>query len=118
MLRRVGGELSGELLGDRHEAGAGVRTGSELDGHAVVDLHGDGHAVGDHVVDGRALAGPLHDLAQLVLGRVARHAERHADALEPVARLVVDAERAAHVHVAGEASTRRRSARTLRAAAT
>jgi hypothetical protein len=33
----VGGELLGELLGDRHEPGAGVGDGSELDGH--------GHAV-------------------------------------------------------------------------
>ena len=122
VLGRVGGELPGELLGDRHEAGAGVGMGCEFDRpwrrSVGRHLHGDGHAVGDHVVDGRALPRPLHDLAQLLLRRVARHAERHADALEPVARLVVHAERAAHVHVAGEASTRRRSARTLRAAAT
>jgi hypothetical protein len=65
-------------------------------------VDGDGHAVGDHVVNGGALLGSLHDLAELVLRRVAGHAERHADALEPVAGLVVDAERAAHVHVAGE----------------
>src|SRR5207249_7828799 len=61
-----------------------------------------GHAVGDHVVDGRALPRPVDNLAELLLRRVARHAERHADALEPVAGLVVHAEGAAHVHVAGE----------------
>ena len=33
VLRRAGGELPGELLGDRHEAGAGVGVGCEFDGH-------------------------------------------------------------------------------------
>ena len=33
VLRRVAGELPGELFGDRHEAGAGVRMGFEFDGH-------------------------------------------------------------------------------------
>jgi hypothetical protein len=56
----------------------------------------------DHVVDGRALPGSLHDLAERLLRRVAAHPERHADALEPVARLVVNAESAAYVHVARE----------------
>ena len=65
-------------------------------------LQRDGHAVGDHVVDGRARLGPLHDLAQLLLRCVAADAERHADALEAVAGLVVDAECAAHVHLAGD----------------
>src|ERR671937_939814 len=56
------------------------------------DLDGDRDAVGDHVVDGRARLGPLDDLAQLVLGRVAAHPKRHPDALKPVARLGIDAQ--------------------------
>src|SRR5919202_2357125 len=75
---------------------------SNMASSAGGDLDGDGHAVGDHVVDGRARLGPLDDLAQLLLRRVAGHPERDADLLEAVARLVVDAERAAHVHVTGQ----------------
>ena len=75
---------------------------------SVVDLDVDGHAVGDHVEDGRARLGALDDLAQLLGRRVALDAEGHADALEAVARLVVDAQRAAHVHVALERRLDRR----------
>ena len=62
----------------------------------------DGHPVRDHVEDRRALLRARHDLAQLLLRRVAGEAERDADALEPVAVVVVEPERAAHVHVALE----------------
>src|SRR5215207_2241865 len=87
----------------------GGRDGSRPPSGSVSgDLDGDGHAVGDHVVDGRALLGALDDLAQLLGGRVAGDAERDADALEAVARLIVDAERAAHVHVAGQRRLDRR----------
>src|SRR5690348_603336 len=65
------------------------------------DLDGHRHAVGDHVVDGRARLGPLDDLAELLRRRVAADPERDPDLLEAVAGLVVDAERAAHVHFAG-----------------
>ena len=74
----------------------------------MTHLDSDGDAVGDHVVDGRALLGALHDLAELLLGRVAADPEGHADVLEPVAGLVVDAECTAHVHVAGERRLNRR----------
>ena len=65
-------------------------------------LDGDGHAVCDHVVDGGAPLGSLHDLAELFLWGVARHVKRHADPFEPVARFIVHAQRAAYVHVASE----------------
>ncbi len=52
----------------RGGAAASMRTpGGGRDGRSAgVDLDGDGDAVGDDVVDGRALAGLLDDLAQLV----------------------------------------------------
>ena len=113
---------SASALGERHEVGRRRSVmGGELDRHRapqrVRDGHRDGHAVGDHVVDGRALPGALHDLAELLLGRVAGHAERDADALEPVARLVRARTRRAHRCRPSRVDSTEVSA-TLRAAAT
>src|SRR5215218_22284 len=65
-------------------------------------VHRDGNTVRDHVEHGRTLRGTLDDLAQLLLGRVAREAEGDADSLEAVAVVVRQPERALHVHVALE----------------
>ena len=59
----------------------------------------DRHAVGEHVVDGRALARLLDDLAQL-LGVVALHVEGDLDLLVAVADLLGQAEDAEQVDVA------------------
>src|SRR4051794_7385191 len=61
----------------RHAAAAGTcsRTRGGVRASAGRDLDGHRHAVGHHVVHGRALPGPLHHLAELLLRRVARHAE-------------------------------------------
>src|SRR5580765_4059588 len=64
-----------------------------------VDFDHHGHAVGDDVVDGRAPARLLDDLAQL-LGVVTPQLEADLDPLEAVADLVGEPENAEQIDVA------------------
>src|SRR5262245_46916885 len=94
--------ISGLLAGwcGRHAGRGVVAPAGEAvgGGSAGVDLDGDGHSVGDDVVDGRALAGLLDDLAQL-LGVVAAQLEADLDLLVTVADLVGEAQDAEQVDV-------------------
>src|SRR5215218_7248415 len=65
----------------------------------ALDIDADRHRVREHVVDGGSDAGLLHELAQLLGGRIALDGETHADLLVATADLAVEAEDALHVDV-------------------
>jgi hypothetical protein len=73
--------------------------GSDIGDQQAVTSIDHGHTVRQHVVDGRAGARLLDDLAQLLGRRVATHREAHSDLLEAVANGVRQAEDPVEVNV-------------------